>query len=124
MTGVTNALHVLTSGSTGSVLHAHGRQAAGQRCYRVARRRLTRLRRAVLDRLLLMATAVRNSEHLAEDCLDPDCPRFPCQMYHRGEDAGYRRGYGDGYRDGYSAGYAAGYANGFAAGLASAAKGG
>ncbi len=121
MTSVTNALHALTCASPASVLHPRPARRADQRRYRVKLARLARRLRAVLDILVLMATAVRNSEHLAEDCLDPECPRFPCQMFHRGEEQGYRRGYGDGYRDGYSAGYAAGYIAGFTAGAASAA---
>lgn len=61
-----------------------------------------------------MPQAVRNDEHLAEDCPDRYCPRFPCVMYRRGFEAGHRRGYDEGYQRGYADGYAAGYAAGCA----------
>lgn len=61
-----------------------------------------------------MPAAVRNSEHLAEDCRDPECPRFPCQMFHRGEERGFERGFSDGHDKGHAEGYAEGYAQGWA----------
>lgn len=61
---------------------------------------------------------VRNDSHLAEDCGDPECPRFGCVMYRRGYAHGFDRGYARGWEDGYSDGYAAGYSAGYAAGLA------
>jgi hypothetical protein len=64
----------------------------------------------------------RNADHLAEDCRDTDCPRYPCRIYRAGRERGYREGYGEGYGDGYAAGYPAGYAAGFAAGAAAAAR--
>jgi hypothetical protein len=57
----------------------------------------------------------RSAEHLAEDCRDDDCPRFPCVMWRKGFAAGYRRGYDQGFEEGYAAGYADGYAKGLAA---------
>ena len=39
-----------------------------------------------------MPAAVRNSDHLAEECENFACPRFPCRMHHAGYEAGYRRG--------------------------------
>jgi hypothetical protein len=65
-----------------------------------------------------MRTAVRNSEHLAEDCNDDSCPRFPCRMYHAGYEAGYRSGFADGWGDGEAAGFSAGYAAGAASTVA------
>lgn len=53
-------------------------------------------------------------EHLAEDCRDEECPRFPCVMFRRGYEAGFRDGFGAGFGAGEAAGYAAGYSAGAA----------
>ena len=53
----------------------------------------------------------RPPEHLAEDCHDDSCHRFPCVMYKRGYEAGYR----DGYDRGWQAGYDTGFPDGIAA---------
>lgn len=62
-----------------------------------------------------MPVSIRNRDHLAQDCTDNDCPRFPCRIYREGFEAGFRQG--------YSAGEAAGYAAGYSAGAASAGSG-
>jgi hypothetical protein len=67
-----------------------------------------------------MPSFTRNAEHLAEDCEDFDCPRFPCRMYHAGYLAAQNREYARGFADGE----ATGFASGFAAGAASAAGSG
>ena len=53
----------------------------------------------------------RTEEHHYADCMDPDCPRFPCRVYKEGVQAGYWRGYMDGESAGFAAGYAAGAAS-------------
>ena len=65
-----------------------------------------------------MPAATRNADHLAEDCRDDNCPRFPCRIWRQGYVAGFRIGYQQGYAEGYAQGYEAGYAAGFAAGQA------
>jgi hypothetical protein len=40
-------------------------------------------------------------------CRDPQCERFPCQVWKEAHAEGYRDGYQDGYGDGYAAGVAA-----------------
>jgi len=56
-----------------------------------------------------MPLFTRNSEHLAEDCRDDTCPRFPCRIYRQGFRDGYDRGLADGMAAGEAAGFAAGY---------------
>jgi hypothetical protein len=45
-------------------------------------------------------------EHLAEDCTDDDCPRYPCVIWRKAYAAGYRQGCQDGYAEGYAEGFA------------------
>jgi hypothetical protein len=118
MTGVTGPLQPLTSRIAGQPLQAGRPPRADQACYRVTARRLRRSWRSCLDTAVTLASKVRNSDHLAEDCRNENCPRFPCVMFHRGYEAGYRKGYSDGHADGRAAGYAEGYAVGYAKGLA------
>jgi len=66
-----------------------------------------------------VALTTRNADHLAEDCRDDGCPRFPCRIYKAGYIAGYRIGYELGYAEGYAQGYGAGFAAGYVAGAAS-----
>lgn len=47
-----------------------------------------------------------NNDHMAEDCEDPDCPRFICQLWKRAIEIGYKAGYADGWMDGEAAGLA------------------
>jgi hypothetical protein len=57
-----------------------------------------------------------NNDHLAEECNDPDCPRFPCTLWKRaiaiGEERGWDRCYPVAFMDGEAAGFAAGLAAG------------
>lgn len=55
-----------------------------------------------------MPQAVRNDSHLAQDCADPECPRFPCVMYRRGFQAGHESGWEEGYDVGFADGVMAG----------------
>jgi hypothetical protein len=61
-----------------------------------------------------MPTRSREREHLAEDCTDDTCPRYPCVIWRKAFAAGYRKGYDEGFAEGYAKGFADGYAKGFA----------
>jgi hypothetical protein len=62
-----------------------------------------------------MPAARTEREHLAEDCRDSDCPRYPCVIWRKAFAAGYRKGHDQGTAEGYAAGYPDGYAKGLAA---------
>jgi hypothetical protein len=61
-----------------------------------------------------MATRSGERQHLAEDCTDDTCPRYPCVIWRKAFAAGYRKGYDQGDAEGYARGYGEGWAKGFA----------
>lgn len=69
--------------------------------------------------------ARRRDEHPHySQCVDPDCPRFPCRVFKEGFKAGYEIGKAAGESAGYAAGMAAGYTEGFADGASAVAGSG
>jgi hypothetical protein len=120
---VTNPLHGADLRiRRGPLYIAHVRRAADLRCYGVIRRGLIWPVRGRLG--IVLAAARSRNDHLAENCRDDGCPRFPCRMYREGFMAGYRKGYADGEAAGRAAGFAAGYSAGYSAGAATATQAG
>jgi len=53
-----------------------------------------------------MPTRSGEREHLAEDCTDDTCPRYPCVIWRKAFAAGYRRGWDECWPEAWADGFA------------------